>query len=619
MGVDRIPVRRGERPVGFLIPSCPQRPPFFHPMRLFSLTLTTSIALASQGLAQFGDAWVEFQPDPSRISGATVSDPQNETDLAWGDLDQDGRVDLVVARVQPIMGGGNRTNLLLMNEGGVLTDRTALYASASDVAGDQGFLTPTSDRDVEVADFNGDGWLDVVTAVGFGLTSETKAVSHPRIYINLGNDINGNWQGLRFEGARTPDLINFVSGNQVAARFNAVAVGDVDGDGDLDLYFGDHDASPTSPFGGEPPTLDTDDRLFINDGNGFFTDGTMGAVTLQIVNSNFSNAAVIADMNGDGVDDILKQTNSNARIEVAYNQLGAAGNFSSLQTVYTGSPYFASTGDLNDDGRLDVIVSENGLDGVVYNTGNDASGEINWSNLVPFDFISGSDDSFAANSLATDLDGDGLQDVLIADVDPQITGFNRRLHVYHNRGVQPTSAALLREERETPGAGWVGFVGATAADLNGTHDIAVFDVDGDKLDDIVISRNSGTLVWIREPVCQTDLGFGTPGFELDVCGNALVTGATSTIRFSGGQPNGIAVLAVSAQVFPVFIPLINATVVALPPILAPTVPLDGSGSFELEIEGTIAPTSLVLQVVASNGLPTLFSPSNAVQVDFLGG
>ncbi|MEO0650965.1 MAG: FG-GAP-like repeat-containing protein, partial [Planctomycetota bacterium] len=487
-------------------------------MRLLHAPLAASaaLALAPFASAQFGDAWVEFQPDPSRIVGATISSPFQETDLAWGDLNQDGLTDLVVARVEPIIAEGKRTNLLMMNEGGVLTNRTSEFASASDVPGDQGFLTPTADRDVQVVDVNGDDWLDVVMCVGFGQTGEAKAISHPRVYINLGEDGGGNWLGLEYQEARIPQLINFNTGNPVRARFNAVAAGDVDGDDDIDLYFGDHDASSANPFGGESANLDTDDRLFLNDGNGFFTDATMSALNPAIINSAFSNAALIADVNGDGENEIIKQTNGPARVETAYEDSVTPGTFSSLQTVYTGSPYFFSGGDLNNDGRLDLIISENGNDGVVYNTATAPNGEVIWSPLQTFDFLSGGDDSFASNSLAADLNGDGLQDVLISDVDPQIAGFNRRLHIYHNRGVQPSMAALLREERETAGAGWIGFVGATTSDLQGTHDIAFFDVDGDNLGDLIISRNADTLVWLRQPVCQADLGLGVPGFDLEV-------------------------------------------------------------------------------------------------------
>ncbi|MCH7890985.1 MAG: FAD-dependent oxidoreductase, partial [Gemmatimonadetes bacterium] len=66
-------------------------------------------------------------------------------------------IDLVVVRKEPFSTIGKRTNVLLMNEGGVLKDRTRELASASDVAGDSGFLTPTNDRDVVLA--TGDGYF----------------------------------------------------------------------------------------------------------------------------------------------------------------------------------------------------------------------------------------------------------------------------------------------------------------------------------------------------------------------------------------------------------------------------------------------------------------------------
>ncbi|QDU69411.1 FG-GAP repeat domain-containing protein [Engelhardtia mirabilis] len=586
---------------------------------------TSGLILAAAALpasAQLNDTWLEYAPDPSLLSSPVISDATLETDLAWGDLDQNGLTDLVVARVQPIMASGKRTNLLLMNEGGVLTDRTTLYASASDVPGDAGFDTPTADRDVVVVDVNGDGWLDVVTSVGFGLVAEAKALSHPRVYINLGDDGSGNWLGLRYEEARIPVLINFVSGNPVAARFNAVAAGDVNGDGFADLSFGDHDASSSSPFGGEPANFDTDDRLFINDGNGFFTDATMTSLTPGMIASNFCNSTVIADFDGDGDGDIAKQTNGapgGAAVTIRYNDDSAVGTFTSLQTAYVASAYNISAGDLNGDGRLDIVVSENGNDGVLYNSGNDGAGEVIWSPLQAFDFLVGGDDSFASNSLVADLDGDSRNDVLIADVDPQISGFNRRLHIYHNRGNTPSTAALLREERELSGAGgWIGAVGLTENDLKGTHDVAVFDIDGDGLDDLLVSRNAGTQAYRRIEHCQTNLGFGAPGVLLEVCGSKLGAGEPATVRLSGAPASSPAVMLVSLSAFPIFIDVIQDTVVAFPPVLQDVYVTDFTGALNLPLVGPNAAGTVVVQFLIANGMPTLFTTSNAVQVDFLG-
>ena len=83
---------------------------------------------------------------------------------------------------------------------------TASHAAASDLDGDQGFLTATNDRDVAVADLTGDGWLDVVTAVD-QTPGEPKHLSHPRITINLGAGDDGAWLGLLHEDARFPELV----------------------------------------------------------------------------------------------------------------------------------------------------------------------------------------------------------------------------------------------------------------------------------------------------------------------------------------------------------------------------------------------------------------------------
>src|SRR5690242_8086510 len=97
--------------------------------RLFGIALVLALA-APAARAQFDNNWVNFSPGPGRIKDANgvdaayiLTDPQ-EKDFASGDLNKDGWVDLVIVRKQPFTTGGAFPNYLLMNEGGILVDRS---------------------------------------------------------------------------------------------------------------------------------------------------------------------------------------------------------------------------------------------------------------------------------------------------------------------------------------------------------------------------------------------------------------------------------------------------------------------------------------------------------------
>jgi hypothetical protein len=250
-----------------------------------------------------------------------------------------------------------------MNENGVLVDRTDEYATDTDVPGDLGFQTPTNDRDVVLADFNGDGWLDIATAVTIsdGLPKE---ISHPRIYVNKGA-VGGVWQGFRFEAARSPQLYvlkpngdpDFTKPNP--GRFCSIAAGDVDNDGDLDIFLGDYDSSGAGG-GGEPPGIDLNDRLWINDGNGFFTDSWQTRMSADMLLSAFSNSAAIADMNGDGLMDVVKGHRPQ-RPAVRGHRLQPAAqrqHFRHLPGCARLRALFRFGGRLNNDQKLDMVVTD---------------------------------------------------------------------------------------------------------------------------------------------------------------------------------------------------------------------------------------------------------------------
>ena len=513
--------------------------------------LSGVVVFAASGHSQFGNAWVSFTQDSSMLGVApsAVSNNNTEVDFAWGDVDSDGDVDLVVVRKQPFTSTGKRTNLLLMNEGGVLQDRTAVFARSSDVPGDNGFQTPTNDRDVLLADLTGDGRLDVVTATAVS-DGDPKHVGHPRIYRNLGGTGAG-WLGFRHEDARIPQL--FTAGGLPAnPRFAGVAAGDLTGDGALDLYFVDHDSSG-SGGAGQPGALDLNDRLLVNDGSGFFADESFVRMSSTMLKSAFGMAVEIEDVNLDGVSDVVKDTAlmSPQYVAVSYNDPSNEGFFNIFDSFHTNAPYHVDVGDLNNDGRPDVVVTDVFADRYRYNTGVDAFGRVVWSSSKTFQFLSGSDDGFGGNNLIVDLDGDGWKDVIICDVDVDVPGCSRRIHVYHNPGGAVGSQITLLEERQQAGAGgWLGAVGLGQNDLTGGYDAAVFDLDGDSDLDMVLGRCSGTFVWLNQvggapPICgNVKYGVGLGGANIANLDSTSTpaSGTVMTLDLSGFNGNGTAIL-----------------------------------------------------------------------------
>lgn len=437
--------------------------------------------------------WVEFTNETGARLTATASlgsSDNQEKDYAYADLDLDGDVDLICVRKQPFTSSGRQPNVLFMNEGGVLVDRTTEFASDSDVAGDQGFLTPTNDRDVIIGDFDGDTWPDFVTVPTLSDGAQ-KHISHPRIYMNLGES-GGVWQGFRYEDARIPALAGLTGGVPHSPRFCSADTADIDGDGDLDIYMGDYDSGPSQ-------TLDFNDRLLINDGNGFFSDETTTRFVNTIIvsgsqypftQSAFGTSVAMEDFNGDGFIDIAKDTalNTPQYVGITYNN-GAAGTnqrYDSHDVVYQIAPYFIEAGDLNNDGRMDLLTMDDGQDRYLINTGNDGSGQAQF-NQLSFSYSDGTGDpGFPGNTRIADMNNDGFLDVFHCDVDVDISGCGRRSKLYRNLGNTPN--VTLQSQ-----------TGTAPFTPTGVHDCAIFDLNGDGWNDLIIGRCNGTEIWMNEP------------------------------------------------------------------------------------------------------------------------
>ncbi len=401
-----------------------------------------AVCLVLLGAPAAAQSWIEFADVSVTAIVADEEDPDPvgltdtfEKDLAVGDVDRDGDPDVVVARKVRFSEPGGKRNALFLNQGGVLIERSAEDAPQ--------FLDQTDDRDVILADVDGDGWLDLVTATTFA--------EQPRLYMNLRESL-GVWRGFAWvpTDGRLPEF-------SPAPQFCAVVAGDVDNDDDLDLFFVDYDNN-------------LEDRLLINDGAGFFSDETLERMSAAMSRSAFGTDAAIVDMNGDGARDIVKLSTLNDNpnsVRILYNAGGAEiGTFDAMEHVYTESPYMMEVVDLNRDQRPDIYVVDDQQDAYLINTGNNAQGRAEFTTLTVVS--SPTTANFGGNTATADFDDNGYPDLLVADVDTDIPGCDRHMAALRNLGDAP----LVTVDDPLAGAGrpWL---------PNGTFDIAVADFDGD--------------------------------------------------------------------------------------------------------------------------------------------
>ncbi|MBI1853262.1 MAG: VCBS repeat-containing protein [Planctomycetes bacterium] len=265
-------------------------------------------------------------------------------------------------------------------------------------------------------DCDGDGDLDLVLG----------SWPRPRLFINDGT-------GHFTDGTDGP-----VTGLPPRGLWvQQVASGDVDGDGDLDLYFADACCGDVS-LG-----YDGQDRLYLNDGHGFFTDATLGTDAglphVGYENTNDQTYDVkFADLDGDGDLDVFLAQNSYGLGRVLINVNGRGFFVDANENPGTffprapngGEVRTVAIGDVDGDGDPDLAMFglyvarlyRNDRHAVFTDVTNDAT-----AGLPDLTNVLGADAKFA------DLDGDGDLDIAIA-VDGGFTQFQDRILFNNGHG-----------------------------------------------------------------------------------------------------------------------------------------------------------------------------------------
>lgn len=271
--------------------------------------------------------------------------------LAAADFNGDGKADLAVA-AYGVVGGGSTVRLLYGNGAG------GFSAPVSFPAGD-------GPLKLVAGDLNGDGRPDLVASVeDFGIA------------------ILRNENGTGF----APPVVHEGAANS-QNRFSSVAIGDVEGDGDLDLF---------------APGLRVNERgrilVYRNDGTGGFTQN--GSASFPPYTTSPWDIAA-ADLNGDGRPELIGAHYSGRvsdGVVVALND--GTGNFAE-GVKYPGgqATYAVGAADMNADGTNDVLTADD-YSMAVNIRFNDGSGTFP---TIPYD-LTGAAETW---SDAADIDGDG--------------------------------------------------------------------------------------------------------------------------------------------------------------------------------------------------------------------
>lgn len=392
-------------PVTLGQPGCYWRGSFFsfpHFMKHFSTTASflkyarrgaLLLALGAAGPAAWGQSF-----GPVRLYSAGSGSALDGVVL--GDVDGNGSLDVVVANY-----GANGVGVLFGQAAGGFAAISPLYPTGPN-------SVPSG---IALGDVNGDGRLDVVTAnkstysagvllgqaAGSFATVSTYSAgpNTSPLAVALG-DVNGDGRLDIVTANYFADAIGVLLG-QASGGFAAVsayptgtgsrpcsvALGDVNGDGRLDIVTANTDGNAAGVLLGQ-------------------AGGTFAAIATYATGAGSAPADVaLGDVNGDGRLDIVTVNTRTSTAGVLLAQTGGGFGLVSTYSTNGSTPQGLALGDVTGDGRLDIVTANSvGSVSVLRGLAGGA-----FATVVPYSIGTG---TTPADVALGDVNGDGRLDIV---------------------------------------------------------------------------------------------------------------------------------------------------------------------------------------------------------------
>lgn len=350
-------------------------------------------------------------PAPVRIVGDRPGDGFGWDVESAGDVDGDGRLDVVV--------GAPSSDALMAFAGRMFVFHGSFTAPTPRADTFETVSTPLFGDNLGGAvaaagDVNGDGVGDIVVGAR---GNDAAGIQAGRAYLFLGP--------VTEPFADQADAV--ISGTAFEEIGRSVAsAGDLNGDGFDDILVGTGIGGPAD-----------EGRVYVFNGplTGAVSITSASAVIVGAVADDALGASVVpaGDLNGDGFDDIvvgaprtiaLGNTNGPGRVYVFHGPLTGTIAAGSAAAVLTGEllnddfGVAVAVGDVNGDGTTDLVVGADQLfrndgTGKAYVFHGPLSGQVQAANANAILRGSALDDLFGGSVAVGDVDGDGRDDVIV--------------------------------------------------------------------------------------------------------------------------------------------------------------------------------------------------------------